>query len=169
MNMSLLMRSLNRHRVPIKYQFVRNLAFDNILDDPRRSEFTMVSEFDEGGFKINKVYVRHPVILLPKHFLVWNTRSFEDINVASLDLFSYVYPTLELVLVGCGEKSSERLPRDVLEYFKYKGIVIEQMDSMNAVQTFNLLIAEGRNVGAAILPLVPFPEDEFGQDEDEFN
>lgn len=142
----------------IKGFSVRNFAMQDILDDPTRSQYTMVSEFDEGGFVINKIHVQNAVILLPKHFMLWNTQSFEDIDVASLDLFSFIYPTIEAIIVGCGEKSPKRLPREVLEYFKMKGIVIEQMDSLNAVQTFNLLISEGRNVGAAILPLHPFPD-----------
>jgi NADH dehydrogenase [ubiquinone] 1 alpha subcomplex assembly factor 3 len=152
---NVLRRGLHR---PMKGFSVRNFAMEDILDDPTRSQYTMVSEFDEAGFVINKIHVQNSVILLPKHFMLWNTKNFEDIDVASLDLFSFIYPTLEVIIVGCGETAQKRLPRDVLEYFKMKGIVLEQMDSMNAVQTFNLLISEGRNVGAAILPLFPFPD-----------
>jgi uncharacterized protein len=105
--------------------------------------------------------VKKPVLLLPRNFLIWNTVSFEEIDVKSLSLFTYLYPTLEILIVGCGNTPKNRLPREVREFFQLRGIVVEQMDSVNAVQTFNVLISEGRNVGAAIIPPFPIPEEEF--------
>lgn len=105
--------------------------------------------------------MRKPVLLLPRNFLIWNTVSFEDIDVKSLSLFTFLYPTLEILIIGCGKSPKTRLPREVRDFFQLRGIVIEQMDSVNAAQTFNVLISEGRNVGAAILPPFPIPEDDF--------
>lgn len=110
---------------------------------------------------INNIVVKKPVILLPKNFFIWNTKSFEDIDIKSLSLFTFLYPTLEVLIIGCGKAPKNRLPREVREFFQLRGIVVDQMDSVNAVQTFNVLISEGRNVGAAILPPFPIPEDEF--------
>lgn len=115
----------------------------------------------KNGFVINNVVVRKPVLLLPKTFLIWNTKSFEDIDVRSLSLFTFLYPTLEVLIIGCGKESKKRLPREVREFFQLRGIVVDQMDSMNAVQTFNVLISEGRNVGAAIIPPFDIANDEF--------
>jgi uncharacterized protein len=103
--------------------------------------------------------VKKSVLLFPRNFLIWNTNTFEEIDVNSLSLFSYLYPTLELLIIGCGPSSKTRLPQEVREHFQMRGIVIDQMDSMNAVQTFNILVSEGRNVGAAVLPLARAPED----------
>eukprot|EP00603_Paraphysomonas_imperforata_P015976 CAMPEP_0114476734 /NCGR_PEP_ID=MMETSP0104-20121206/14939_1 /TAXON_ID=37642 ORGANISM="Paraphysomonas imperforata, Strain PA2" /NCGR_SAMPLE_ID=MMETSP0104 /ASSEMBLY_ACC=CAM_ASM_000202 /LENGTH=147 /DNA_ID=CAMNT_0001651537 /DNA_START=41 /DNA_END=484 /DNA_ORIENTATION=- len=139
--------------------------------DPDRANLTTVNELDENGFVINEHRVRHPVILLPRNFFMWNTYKFEDIDVASLDIFSFLYPTVECVFIGGGAEGSQRLPLEVMQYFRNRGIMVESMDSMNAAQTFNLLISEGRNVGAAILPLYPFPEGEheFRQNRGEFD
>ena len=104
---------------------------------------------------IISLIVKKPVILLPKNFFIWNTNTFEEIDTKSLSLFTYLFPTPELIVIGCGSSSKTRLPINVREYFQMRGIVIEQMDSINAVQTFNVLIAEGRNIGAAVLPLPP--------------
>ena len=135
--------------------------FADIFDgDPERASKTIVNEFDEEGFVINEHRVRHPVLLLPHNFLMWNTYKYEDIDVKSLDLFAFIYPTIECLFVGGGATSPDRLPIEVLQYFRNRGIMVESMDSMNAAQTFNLLVTEGRNVGAAILPLYPFPESE---------
>ena len=91
---------------------------------------------------------------------MWNTYKFEDIDIASLDLFSFVFPTIECLFIGGGAEAPQRIPLEVSQYFRNRGIMVESMDSMNAAQTFNLLVSEGRNVGAAILPLYPFPENE---------
>ena len=138
--------------------------------DPDRANMTTVNELDEDGFVINEHRVRHPVILLPRNFLMWNTFAYEDINVASLDMFSYIFPTIECLFIGGGAGAPQRVPLDVQQYFRNRGIMVESMDSMNAAQTFNLLVSEGRNVGAAILPLYPFPENEqiFRNARDEF-
>mmetsp|Transcript_1658 Transcript_1658/g.2624 ORF Transcript_1658/g.2624 Transcript_1658/m.2624 type:complete len:153 (-) Transcript_1658:25-483(-) len=136
---------------------VRRYSMQDILASPSRASMTIVNEFDEGGFVINGTVVRNSVLLLPKNFLIWNTTEFEEIDIKSLDLFTYLYPTVETLLVGCGKTCSKRIPIDVIQYFKLRGIVIEQMNSIDAAQTFNILIAEGRNIGAAILPLEPFP------------
>lgn len=99
--------------------------------------------------------VKKPVILLQKNFFIWKTHNFEDIDIKSLSIFTYLFPTPDLIIIGCGQSPKNRLPLDVREYFHLRGIVLDQMDSVNAIHTFNVLLSEGRNVGAAILPLVP--------------
>jgi uncharacterized protein len=45
------------------------------------------------------------------------------------------------------------LSTDLVSYFRRKGIVLEAMNTTSAISTFNVLNSEGRNVGAAVLPL----------------
>lgn len=163
----------------ISFSQRRHLSLNDILEDSSRKYKTIVTEvflsffvnnftfstiflyfsllfYDQcskNGFIINNLIVKKPVILLPNSFFIWNTNSFEEIDVKSLSIFTYLYPTPEIIIVGCGSGPKERLDVNVREYFQMRGIVIDQMDSVNAVQTFNVLISEGRNVGAAVLPL----------------
>ena len=117
----------------------------------------IVRGYGDHAFQINDVLVQQSVILLPKSFYLWNAKTFSDITIESLALFQVLYPTLEVLFVGCGEHLPGLLPAEVTSYFKSKGIVIEQSNSANAAASFNFLNAEGRNVAAALLTLQPPP------------
>jgi NADH dehydrogenase [ubiquinone] 1 alpha subcomplex assembly factor 3 len=48
------------------------------------------------------------------------------------------------------------LPKEIYDYFRSRGIVIEATSTANAASTFNILNAEGRNVAAALLTAEPW-------------
>ena len=57
----------------------------------------------------------------------------------------------ELLLIGSGRRTL--FPdADVLEALRMAHIGFECMDTRAAARTYNILIAEGRNVSAAMLP-----------------
>lgn len=111
--------------------------------------------YGDHAFQVNNVLVRQSVILLPNSFLLWNARTFDDITLKSLAVFPLLYPTLEVLFIGCGETFPSQLPAEITTFFRKKGIVVEATSTMNAASTFNLLSAEGRNVAAALLTLQP--------------
>ena len=121
-----------------------------------------IISYGDHAFQVNNVLVRQSVILLPNSFLLWNARSFEDITIKSLALFPLLYPTLEVLFIGCGENFPTQLPAEITTYFRKRGIVVEATSTMNAASTFNLLSAEGRNVAAALLTLQPKGAGDFG-------
>lgn len=60
-------------------------------------------------------------------------------------------PAVELLLIGTGA-TLERPPRSVLDALGPR-FAVEVMDSRAAARTYNVLLAEGRDVAAALLPL----------------
>lgn len=114
-----------------------------------------VKGLGETSFKIDETLVSQSVILLPHSFLLWNAKTFEDINEKSLFLFPLIFPALEVLYVGCGEVQPGQLPIELTRLFRSKGIVLEATSTSNAASMFNVLNAEGRNVGAALLTLQP--------------
>ena len=114
---------------------------------------TFVRGFGDHCFQVNEVLVRDSVLLLPQSFYIWKAKTFEDINMDSLSIFPLLFPTIELVIIGCGLRVPNRLSPELVQSFRSKGIVVELMTSTSALTTFNVLNGEGRNVGAAILPL----------------
>lgn len=127
------------------------LATNGAQENPK----PFVVKYGDHAFQINNVLVRQSVILLPNSFLLWNARSFQDITVKSLALFPLLYPTLEVLFIGCGERIPSPIPAEITTYFRKRGIVVEATSTMNAASTYNLLSAEGRNVAAALLTLQP--------------
>lgn len=61
---------------------------------------TQVTGYGDQAFSINNVLVRSSVILLPNQFFLWNVREFSEIDVASLQVFALLVPTIEVLLIG---------------------------------------------------------------------
>ena len=47
-----------------------------------------------------------------------------------------------------------QLPKGFVDEMREKGIAVEGMGTVNACSTFNFLCSEGRNVAAALFPVV---------------
>jgi uncharacterized protein len=114
-----------------------------------------VKAFGETSFRLDEVLVKHSVLLLPHSFLLWNAKVFDDITQESLEIFPLLFPTLEILFIGCGETQPKQLPLELVRYFRGKGIVVEATSTSNAAGMFNVLNAEGRNVAAALLTEQP--------------
>jgi NADH dehydrogenase [ubiquinone] 1 alpha subcomplex assembly factor 3 len=125
------------------------------LEDRR----TKITGYGDHTFQINDTVVRQSVVLLPKSFYLWNAQTFDDITLDNLSLFPLLFPTLEVLFIGCGERMPKLISPAIIAEFKKKGIVIEASSTVNAAATFNILAGEGRNVAAALLTLKPTPVD----------
>ena len=143
-------------------------GFNDILDAKvklgSQTKPTLVA-YGDHAFQINDIHcekcvekIRQSVILLPNSFLLWNAKTVEDITIDNLTVFTTLYPTLEVLFIGCGEAMKPISP-EITKYFRKKGIVVEASSTTNAASTFNMLSSEGRNVAAALLTLLP-PESE---------
>ncbi len=117
---------------------------------------TYVGGFGDRALLVNNVLVRQSVILLPNNFVMWNVKRFEDITIESLSFLPLLYPTFDLLLIGCGEVLPGRLPLELVAHFRDRGIIVEASNTSNAASTFNILNSEGRNVAAALLTPLPW-------------
>ena len=79
-------------------------------------------------------------------------------------MFTLVYPTIEILFIGTGERT-KRVDPEITKYFKSKGIVLEVASTIHAASNFNVLNAEGRNIGAALLTLQPITADELNRED----
>ena len=132
------------------------------LEEDRNEKRTHISEVDAGGFELRgDVFVPTSICCLPYHAFLWRARVQEDVTVESLKLFTVVHPRPEIVVVGLGARGPRERLVDVEAHFREEGIALEQMDTANAVHTFNILNDEGRTVGGAFLTLEPRGIDEY--------
>ena len=115
------------------------------------SDRTFVRGYGDHAFQVNETLVRNSIILLPTSYFIWKTIKFDEINEESLSIFPLLFPTIEMVLIGCGETVPQRLCPNLVKKFRSYGIVLEIMNTNAAISTFNVLNGEGRNVGAAVL------------------
>lgn len=136
---------------------------DLLAPGPDEVQRPNILGFGDHAFQINNVLVRQSVIVMPDHFLLWNARSFEDITIKNLSIFPIIYPTIEILFIGCGERYTQALSPEIIKHFRNKGIVIEASSTANAASTFNMLASEGRKVACALLTMQPRTEDYFDE------
>jgi uncharacterized protein len=138
---------------------------DILAAGPEDAMKPRIISYGDQAFQVNNVVVRQSVILLPNSFLMWNARSFEDISVKTLSVFAALYPTPEILFLGCGERLPRPISDEITKYFRGKGIVVEASSTSNAAATYNMLSAEGRNVVAALLTLQPVADNDALNDD----
>lgn len=110
-----------------------------------------IDSYSSRGFTVNGNRVLGPCALLPPSVVQWNVGSHQEITEESLSLFWMLEPTVEIVVVGTGDRT-ERLQARVLRAMRQRGIAVEVQDTPNACATFNFLCHEGRVTGAALIP-----------------
>lgn len=110
----------------------------------------VIEAYGDGGFVIAGTRYAGSVIVLPEQTLVWAiTNAAEVTEVTLAPLFAAPFRA-EILVFGCGARFSPALAV-LRSIFKARGIALEWMDTGAACRTFNVLLAEGRPVAAALI------------------
>jgi uncharacterized protein len=107
-----------------------------------------VTSYGPGFIEINKVRHTSAVLLTPERVEPWAAASFEALAEADFERLRALAP--EVALLGTGSRQRfphPRLSRALLE----ARIGLEVMNTAAACRTYNILMAEGRKVAAALL------------------
>lgn len=108
-----------------------------------------VTAYGPGYVEINKLRFTRPVIVSPERPVEpWSVGDFDSLSEPDFASLRDLQP--EILLLGTGARQRfphPRLTRSLLE----ARIGLEAMDSHAACRTYNILMAEGRKVVAAIL------------------
>lgn len=143
------------------------------LHSDTTSALNSVTAYGPGFVEINKIRFDHAVAFGPHGDIArWSARNPSDISsdllfsaarltLAPADPMAFLDsdesgPTLvgerpEVLLVGTGDRHV-MLSREVLDPLLRAGIGVECMSTPAAARTYNVLMAEGRLVIAALLP-----------------
>ena len=107
-----------------------------------------VTAYGPGFIEINKVRHASAVLLTPDRVEPWEVASFEALGEADLERLRVLAP--EVALLGTG--SRQRFPHPRLSRALSEArIGLEVMTTAAACRTYNILMAEGRKVAAALL------------------
>lgn len=114
----------------------------------------MIDAFSQAGFRLNNgINVVGPMAIFPRTVLSWSIGTAEDINEASLSLFSVLEPKVDILVIGVGDaKITPHFSRKIMEYMKKHRINVEVLSTEQACTTFNFLNHEGRVVAGALIP-----------------
>lgn len=104
-----------------------------------------IDGYGPGFFRIGGAVREGPVAVLPTGTHSWG--GFEDTAtlVAAAD-------ALDVLFIGTGAEIAP-LPVAFREALEGAGIGVEAMASPPACRTYNVLLSEGRRIGAALLPV----------------
>jgi uncharacterized protein len=117
-----------------------------ILDDV--SDGHAIQRYDEGEVMVSGVVYRDNCIILPERIIsAWRPRNFSELERADFSLLAELTP--QIVILGTGDKQQFPHPR-LTEPLMHHGIGLEVMSTAAACRTYNILMAEGRRVAAAL-------------------
>jgi uncharacterized protein len=107
-----------------------------------------IEAYGNGGFRFARMSHRGSIICLPSGIYVWQQPEPEKLSAYAPILAEGA--GLGLLLVGTG-RSLRRPPPDVCRALEEAGVSLEAMDTGAACRTYNVLLAEGRPVAAALV------------------
>lgn len=115
----------------------------------------IIQSYADGRFRISGVLVEGAVLVTQSSLQGWAVG--DDVKSLSVDDFAPILDMtgdLDVVLLGTGSRLTFLEP-SLRAALKQKGLHIDMMDSGAACRTYNVLMAEGRRVLAALLPYRP--------------
>ena len=119
-----------------------------LAEDKITSRYS-ISAYNPGEIIVNQTAYRESLILSPQTIhCPWPVLSVDELNESNLQLVLDMNP--HVVLLGTGEKQIFPDSR-IVALFCQRGIGLEVMDNGALCRTFNILVAEDREVVAAII------------------
>ena len=111
-----------------------------------RNSFT---GYGDGYVEVNKVRYRESLVVSAERLVTdWPARSVDTLSGDHMAAIVELAP--EIVLIGTGARF--QFPEAaLLATLQKAGIGVEVMDTQAACRTYNILLAEGRNVAAALI------------------
>lgn len=108
----------------------------------------LFSGYGSGYVAVNSVRYERNVLVSPEAVVEWPVTDFETLMPADFQFIREAQP--EILILGTGTR--QRFPPPALaRALAASGAGVEIMDTKAACRTYNILVAEGRKVIAAIL------------------
>jgi uncharacterized protein len=112
-------------------------------------EKKVINAYGSNSFTINNEKFSGNIILFPENILKWDIQE-EITSISDFTLITSDKANIEILLIGTGD-SHKILDRKLLSELKTYGFSVDFMSTGAACRTYNILLAEGRKVAAALL------------------
>ena len=112
----------------------------------------IVESYGGGRFRVTGVTYEGSVLVFPARTVRWPVAAVEQLSEQALDpvLAEARAGGIDLLLLGCGARMAI-IPANVRQHLRAAGVVVEGMDTGAACRTYNVLMADGRRVAAALI------------------
>lgn len=111
---------------------------------------TAITAYGGGGFRFADMSHRGSLLCLPSGIYAWPVTSAEAVDLETLAPVLAEADSIEVLLLGTGSSQVFAVPQ-VHDGCAARGIVLEAMATGAAARTYNVLLAEGRAVAAALI------------------
>ncbi|WP_018140529.1 Mth938-like domain-containing protein [Thioalkalivibrio sp. ALJ7] len=120
-----------------------------LFSEVTSEESYIVTGYEAGRVGINQVAHLQSLIVRPHDLrTAWPVQTVAELEVEHLQTILDSPP--EVLLIGTGEVQ-EFPDRAVWRHLRSQGLGVEIMDTAAACRTYNLIMAEGRDVAAALI------------------
>ena len=114
----------------------------------------IVESYGEGRFRVSGLLYQGAILVLPDRTVPWPVALASEASLENLETIvaSGRQGGVELLLLGQGA-SMQLVSTELRQGLRAAGVVLEAMDTGAACRTYNVLMAEGRRVAAALIPV----------------
>ncbi len=109
-----------------------------------------IDAYGNGGFRFAEMSHRGSLLCLPSGMHAWDVTGPDELSLEAFAPVFAVADRLDVLLIGMGE-DFRPLPPEVKKAFRAHNIVAEPGSTGSAARTYNVLLAESRAVGAALI------------------
>jgi len=109
-----------------------------------------IDAYGNGGFRFGGMSHRGSILCLPSGIWGWPVAAIGDVTAEALSKAIAESAKASLLLLGTGAGLA-RPPSALFSALKDAGVWLEVMDTGAAARTYNVLLAEGRAVAAALI------------------
>lgn len=109
-----------------------------------------IDAYGNGGFRFAEMSHQGSILMLPSGIYAWDVAHFTGISLETLSEVVADADDIEVLLFGCGHDLLP-LPKPLKKSLGDLGIRTEPMSTGAAVRTYNVLMAEDRQVAAALI------------------
>ncbi len=111
-----------------------------------------IQKYGNGRFTVSGTVFNGGVLVLPETTLSWPASEIANLSDEAVAFLIEHAKGVDICLIGCGANAVPFLP-DLRKRLKEAGVHADLMETGAACRTYNVLVAEGRSIAAALIAI----------------
>jgi len=109
-----------------------------------------IDAYGNGGFRFGGMSHRGSLLCLPGGMFAWAATDPHELTLADFEPVIAQAASIDVLLIGLGS-TIVRFDPDLRAKLRERSIIVEAIATGGAVRTYNVLLGEKRQVGAALI------------------
>lgn len=128
------------------------MASGEYADAPHLPRPAQIEAYGDHGFRFAGMSHRGSLLCFPDGIWAWPVGTAAELAESTLAAVFARVDILDVFLIGTG-RDPWRLPEHLQRRFREASVSVDSMVTGAAVRTYNILLAENRRVGAALIAI----------------